>query len=76
MKVIHAIISKGPDDFGCWLEEISGIYGAGETPELALFNLKESIALYVKNNLDAPEWLKEGQFRILSKVVSSKMKEF
>ena len=71
MKIIHAIVSQGSNDFGCWLEEVSGIYGAGETPELALNNLKESITLYATNNLDAPQWLKKGQFRIVSKVVSS-----
>lgn len=67
MRVIHAVISKGLDDFGCWLDELNGIYGAGDTPDLALANLNESISLYLKHNADAPLWLKRGSFKIIVK---------
>jgi predicted RNase H-like HicB family nuclease len=64
MKTVRAILSKGADDFGAWLEDIEGVYGAGETPSEALESLKESMALYVKHNADAPVWLKNGSYRI------------
>lgn len=44
MRVIHAVISKGLDDFGCWLDELNGIYGAGDTPDLALPILMNQLA--------------------------------
>jgi hypothetical protein len=31
MKTLRAILSKGPDDFGAWLENFEGVYGAGAT---------------------------------------------
>ena len=67
MKTVRAILSKGPDDFGAWLEDLEGVYGAGDTPGEALDNLKESMALYVKHNVDAPAWLKNGSYRIRHK---------
>ena len=62
MKTVRAILSKGPDDFGAWLEDLKGVYGAGETPGEALASLKEAMALYVKHNADAPAWLKNGTY--------------
>jgi predicted RNase H-like HicB family nuclease len=64
MKIVRAILSKGSDDFGAWLEDLEGVYGAGDTPSAALKNLMEGIALYVKHNADAPTWLKNGAYRI------------
>ena len=64
MKAVRAILSKGPDDFGAWLEDLEGVYGAGDTPGEAIDSLKESMALYVKHNKDAPAWLKNGSYRI------------
>ncbi len=64
MKTVRAILSKGPDDFGAWLEDIEGVYGAGDTSSEALESLKQSMALYVKHNADAPSWLKNGAYRI------------
>lgn len=64
MKNVRAILSKGPDDFGAWLEDLEGVYGAGDTPGEALTSLKESMALYVKHNADVPTWLKNGAYRI------------
>jgi predicted RNase H-like HicB family nuclease len=64
MKTVRAILSKGTDDFGAWLEDLKGVYGAGDTPGEALDSLKESMALYVKHNADAPAWLKNGTYRM------------
>jgi predicted RNase H-like HicB family nuclease len=64
MKTVRAILSKGSDDFGAWLEDLDGVYGAGDTPGEALESLKKSMALYVKHNTDAPAWLKNGTYRI------------
>ena len=64
MKTVRAILSKGRDDFGAWLEDLKGVYGAGDTPNDALNSLKESMALYAKHNADAPAWLKNGSYRI------------
>lgn len=63
-KTVRAILLKGPDDFGAWLEDLKGVYGAGETPGAALASLKESMALYVKHNADAPAWLKNGTYTL------------
>jgi predicted RNase H-like HicB family nuclease len=64
MKTVRAIFSKGKDDFGAWLEDIEGVYGAGDTPGEALESLKKAMALYAKHNADAPAWLKNGTYRI------------
>lgn len=64
MKNVRAILSKGPEDFGAWLEDLEGVYGAGDSPAEALESLKASMALYAKHNADAPAWLKNGAYRI------------
>jgi len=64
LKTIRAILSKGPDDFGAWLEDLKGVYGAGDTPGEALTNLRESMALYLKHNADVPAWLKNGSYKM------------
>jgi predicted RNase H-like HicB family nuclease len=64
MKTVRAVLSKGSDDFGAWLEDIQGIYGAGDSPMEALKSLKDAMALYVKHNDDAPSWLKNGSYKI------------
>jgi predicted RNase H-like HicB family nuclease len=64
MKTVRVILSKGPDDFGAWLEDLEGVYGAGDTPSEAIDSLRESMALYLKHNNDAPAWLKNGSYRI------------
>lgn len=64
MKTLNAIISKGPEDFGAWLKDFKGVYGAGNTPGEALSSLIISMKLYAKHNSDAPDWLKKGSYRI------------
>ncbi|MFN7600824.1 MAG: hypothetical protein ACK5R0_05440 [Bacteroidota bacterium] len=36
MKILHVVVSKGPDDFGVWIEELEYVTSAGETIEEAL----------------------------------------
>ncbi|MFN7704758.1 MAG: hypothetical protein ACK5OS_09055 [Chryseotalea sp.] len=36
MKNLHVVVSKGPDDFGVWIEELEYVTSAGETIEEAL----------------------------------------
>lgn len=64
MKIVRAILSKGPDDFGAYIEDFKGVYGAGDTPADAIKNLKEGLAIYLAQNADAPAWLKNGTYRI------------
>lgn len=67
MRILRAILSKGPDDFGAWFENLEGIYGAGETVAEAKKNLLEGLALYVKNNKSVPAWVKDGSYKIIYK---------
>lgn len=69
MKSLHAILSKGPDDFGCWLKNFKGVYGAGDTPEEALSSLKTAVLLYAKHNADSPSWMQKGTFKIQYKIL-------
>ena len=62
MKTVRAILSKGPDDYGAWLEDLKGVYGAGETPQAALENLKASMDMYASHNKDAPGWLRNRTY--------------
>jgi predicted RNase H-like HicB family nuclease len=73
MKTVRAILSKGADDFGAWLEDLEGVYGAGETPGEALESLTRAMALYVKHNADSPAWLKSGAYRIRYKFDAESM---
>jgi predicted RNase H-like HicB family nuclease len=54
MKTLKAILSKGPDDFGAWFENMEGVYGAGATVAEAKKNLIDGLGLYAKHNQDAP----------------------
>lgn len=76
MKKLRAILSKGPDDFGAWLEGFDGIFGAGETPAEAVEDLRAAIAIHVEYNSDAPEWMKKGQYVISYKFDAQSMLTF
>lgn len=67
MKILRAILSKGPDDFGAWFEDIEGIYGAGDTVAEAKKNLLEGLALYVKHNRGVPKWMKTKSYKVIYK---------
>lgn len=58
MQTLKAIMSKGPDDFGAWFENLEDVYGAGVTVADAKKNLMNGLALYVKHNQDPPAWVK------------------
>lgn len=65
MKIVNVILTKGPEDYGCWLENFKGVYGVGDSPTEAVNDLKESIQLYAKHNPDAPNWLGKTSFRLM-----------
>jgi hypothetical protein len=66
MKTLKAILSKGPDDFGAWFENLAGVYGAGETVVEAKKNLLDGL-MYAKQNATAPLWIKNESFQIVYK---------
>ncbi|SHG76609.1 hypothetical protein SAMN04488109_1742 [Chryseolinea serpens] len=66
MRKLRAIISKGPEDYGAWIEKFPGVYGAGETVAEAKKNLKEGLKLYVKHN-EVPDWLKNKEYVVIYK---------
>ena len=67
MKRLKAILSKGPDDFGAWFENIEGVYGAGATVAEAKKNLMNGLALYAKHNQDAPAWIENKAYQVIYK---------
>lgn len=67
MKTLKAILSKGPDDFGAWFENLDGVYGAGVTVAEAKKNLMDGLALYAKHNQDAPAWIKNKAYKVVYK---------
>jgi len=67
MKTLRAILSKGPEDFGAWFENLQGVYGAGETVAEAKKNLTDGLTLYAKHNQHAPSWIKNKAYKIVYK---------
>jgi predicted RNase H-like HicB family nuclease len=67
MKILRAILSKGPDDFGAWFENLEGVYGAGSTVAEAKKNLMDGLALYAKHNARAPAWIKNKAYKVVFK---------
>ena len=67
MKVLRAILSKGPDDFGAWFENLEGVYGAGSAVAEAKKNLMDGLALYAKHNAHAPAWIKNKGYKVVFK---------
>lgn len=67
MKILKAILSKGPDDFGAWFENLAGVYGAGATVAEAKKNLMNGLVLYAKHNASAPAWIKNKTFKVVYK---------
>lgn len=63
MKTLKINISKGPDDFGAYAQDLPFIYASGETIEKVKENVLEAIALYKEHNTELPEILK-GEFEI------------
>jgi len=50
---------KRSDDFGAWLEDLKGVYGAGDTPGEALKSLRESMDLYLKTQCRCSRMVKK-----------------
>ncbi|MEI9920866.1 MAG: hypothetical protein WDO14_19040 [Bacteroidota bacterium] len=67
MKTLKAILSKGPDDFGAWFEDLAGVYGADETVAEAKKNLMDGLAIYLKYKRTAPSWLKTESYTVIYK---------
>jgi predicted RNase H-like HicB family nuclease len=44
-NILKAIITGGKDQFGAWIENVPGVYGAGDTVEETKDNLLEAIEL-------------------------------
>ncbi|AYB34821.1 type II toxin-antitoxin system HicB family antitoxin [Chryseolinea soli] len=66
MRKLRVIISKGPDDYGAWIEKFPGVYGAGETVAEVKKNLKEGLKLYVKHN-EVADWVKNKDYELIYK---------
>ena len=62
-KLLKAVITGGKDQFGAWLEDVPGVYGAGDTVEETKENLLEGLELYKDVNEVLPELLK-GEYEI------------
>lgn len=57
-KVLTIVITRGNDQFGAWIEEVPGVYGAGDTVEEAKQDLEEGLKLFIEVNEVLPEALK------------------
>lgn len=57
MDKLTVVIVKGNDQYAAWIEEIPGIYAAGDTVKDVKDDLKSSIEIYKNNNKQAPEVL-------------------
>jgi len=66
MEKLRAIISKGPDDYGVWIENLEGVYSAGETVKEAKEGIQEALKLYIKYNQEVPSILK-GDYEFIFK---------
>jgi predicted RNase H-like HicB family nuclease len=67
MRTLRAILSKGPEDFGAWFENIQGVYGAGATVAEAKKNLLDGLSIYIRHNRSIPAWLKDKNYHIIYK---------
>lgn len=61
--LLKAVITGGKDQFGASLEDVPGVYGAGDTVEDTKENLLEGLKLYKEENEELPEQLK-GEYEI------------
>ncbi|MFT4022935.1 MAG: type II toxin-antitoxin system HicB family antitoxin [Flavihumibacter sp.] len=66
MKKIIVTIGRGKDDYGAFIDNIPGIYGAGNTPQQAMQSIVEAIALYKEYNEKIPAALK-GPYELVYK---------
>ena len=68
MNTLKIIIEKSADFYDAYAENCEGIYGAGETAEVAKTNALEGLKLFIETqkNEDLPEILK-GEYGIVFK---------
>ena len=68
MKQIHVILEMGKDGYGVSFEEITNVFGFGETVELAKKDAKASLDFYIeclnKMNRPVPEIL-QGEYELV-----------
>ncbi len=66
MRTVKIIIEKTKDNYDAYAENVEGVYGGGETPELAKKSIVEAINLLKKYNKpeNVPAILK-GDFKIV-----------
>ena len=68
MKQIHVILEMGKDGYGVSFEEVTNVFGFGETVELAKKDAKAALVFYVeclnKYNRPIPEIL-EGEYELI-----------
>lgn len=50
MKQIKIIIQRTKDNYDAWAENVEGIWGGGETPEIAKQSVREAIRLLKEYN--------------------------
>lgn len=62
--LLKAVITGGKDQFGAWLEDVPGVYGAGDTVEETKENLLEGLKLYKGENENLPDPLK-GEYEVV-----------
>jgi predicted RNase H-like HicB family nuclease len=63
MKILRVTISKDTGDYGAWLDDFPGVYGAGPTVEAAKKDLLKGLKLFIEYN-PVPTWLRQGKYKI------------
>ena len=68
MKQIHVLLEMGKDGYGVSFEEVTNVFGFGETVELAKKDAKDALYFYVeclkKQNEPIPEIL-QGEYELI-----------
>ncbi len=75
MKKLKVIIERGKDDYGAWIENVSGVYGAGSTVEEAKKSVEDGLKLFIKHNKELPSVLK-GQYELVYKFDAQSLFQF
>jgi predicted RNase H-like HicB family nuclease len=60
MANLTAVITRGDDQFAAWINEVPGVYGAGDTVEEAKQSLQDGLNLYIEENKVLPEVLQRS----------------
>jgi predicted RNase H-like HicB family nuclease len=64
VETLKVIIEEGTEMYGAHVENLTGVYGAGDTIDAVKGDIKDALALYLENNEKAPDWLKKGQYEM------------